>query len=117
MVQCATLHNHYYHTPKAIKNRPIQAWAVYFPSSVFLIKLLVRAMNLFTYLITTKTRPLYCGGHFNPLSWEQLTRTLCMLLQLASYDQNSHASYSFRIGAATMAAAAGLPAWLIKRMG
>ena len=40
-----------------------------------------------------------------------------MLLQLAGYDQHSYASHSFRIGAATMAAAAGLPAWLIKAMG
>ena len=40
-----------------------------------------------------------------------------MLLQLAGYDQHSYASHSFQIGAATTAAAAGLPAWLIKAMG
>ena len=77
----------------------------------------VRAMNLFTDLITTRTGTLYCGGRFNPLSREQLTRALRMLLQLAGYDQHSYASHSFRIGAATTAAAAGLPAWLIKAMG
>ena len=57
------------------------------------------AMNLFTDLITTKTGPLYCGGRFSPLSREQLTRALRMLLQLAGYDQHSYASHSFRIGA------------------
>ena len=77
----------------------------------------VRAMNLLTDLITTRTGPLYCGGRFNPLSWEQLTRALRVLLQFAGYDQNSYASHSFQIGAATTAAAAGLPAWLIKVMG
>ena len=77
----------------------------------------VRAMNLFIDLTTNRTGPLYCGGRFNPLSWEQLTRALRMLLQLAGYDQNSYASHSFRIGAATTAAAAGLPTWLIKAMG
>ena len=40
-----------------------------------------------------------------------------MLLQLASYDQNSYASQSFRIGTAITAAAACLPTWLIKAMG
>ena len=77
----------------------------------------VRAMNLFTDLITTRTGLLYCGGRFNPLSREQLTRALSMLLQLAGYDQHSYASHSFRIGTATMAATAGLPAWLIKAIG
>ena len=40
-----------------------------------------------------------------------------MLLQLASYDQHSYASYSFQIDAATTAATEGIPAWLIKAMG
>ena len=44
----------------------------------------VRAMKLFTDLITTRTGPLYCGGRFNPLSREQLTRALCMFLQFAA---------------------------------
>ena len=77
----------------------------------------VHAMNLFSDLTTNRTGPLYCGGRFNPLSREQLTRALRMLLQLAGHDQNSYASHSFRIGAATTAAAAGLPTWLIKAMG
>ena len=40
-----------------------------------------------------------------------------MLLQLASCDHNSYASHSLRIGVATSAATAGLPAWLIEAMG
>ena len=63
-------------------------------------------MNLFIDLSTNRTGPLYCGGRFNPLSREQLTRALHTLLQLTGYDQNSYASHSFRIGAATTAAAA-----------
>ena len=40
-----------------------------------------------------------------------------MLLQLAGYNQHSYASHSFQIGAATKAATAGLPVWLIKATG
>ena len=68
-------------------------------------------------MIIVRTRPLYRGGRFDPLSREQLTRALRNLLQLTGYKQNHYASHSFRIGAATTAAAAGLPAWLIKAMG
>ena len=38
-----------------------------------------------------------------------------MLLQLAGYDPHSYASHSFQIGAATTAAATGLPARLMGR--
>ena len=55
----------------------------------------VHAMNLFIDLTTNRTGSLYCGGCFNPLSREQLTRALRMLLQLAGYDQNSYASQTF----------------------
>ena len=65
-------------------------------------------------MITVRTGLLYRGGCFNPLSREQLTR---VLHNLAGYEQNHYACHSFRIGAATTAAAAGLPAWLIKAMG
>jgi len=77
----------------------------------------VRAIILFTELTTNRSGPLYCGGHFNPLSREQLTKALRNLLQLAGHKHQSYASHSFRIGAATTAAAAGLPTWLIKAMG
>ena len=61
-------------------------------------------------MITVRTGLLYREGRFNPLSREQLTRALHNLLQLAGYEQNHYASHSFRIGAATTAAVAGLPA-------
>ena len=96
------------------QNRPIQTWAMYFPSSNFHINFPLCAMNLFPHhqdWTTTLWRLL------RPVSWEQLTRALCMLLQLSGYDQNSYASRSFRIEATTTANMAGLPAWLIEAMG
>ena len=44
-------------------------------------------------------------------------KAICHLLQKKGIDQINYASHSFRIGAATTAAAAGLPAWLIKTLG
>ena len=61
--------------------------------------------------------PLYYGGHFIPLSREQLTSFLRCLQLKASYQQDSYSSHSFRIGTATTAAAAGLPVWLNKALG
>ena len=77
----------------------------------------VKAMNLFARESIEKSRPVYCGGRFNSLSREQLIHQLHNLLQNAGYEHHLYASHSFRIGAATTAAAAGLPAWLIKAMG
>ena len=77
----------------------------------------VQAINLFNDMITVKTGPLYHRGHFDLLSQEQLTRALHNLLQLSGYEQNHYASHSFRVGASTTAAVAGLPTWLIKTMG
>ena len=74
----------------------------------------VRAMNLFARESTEKSGLIYCGGRFNPLSQEQLTHNL---LQNAGYKYHLYASHSFKISAATTAAAVGLPAWLIKAMG
>ena len=45
---------------------------------------------------------------------------ICMLpylFQQGGINQSNYASHSFRIGAATTAAAAGIPAWLIKTLG
>ena len=44
-------------------------------------------------------------------------KALHNLLQRAGYEKNSYTSHSFRIGAATISVAAGLPTWLIKAMG
>ena len=79
----------------------------------------VRAINQYADEITTAQQvgPLFHGGRFSPLTRQQLTSALRHLLQHTEYNQQHYASHSFRIGAATTAAAAGLPAWLIKILG
>ena len=56
-------------------------------------------------------------GKISPLSCDQLNTVLYHLLQQAGLTQSNYASHSFRIGAATTATAAGLPTWLIMRLG
>jgi len=57
--------------------------------------------------------PLFQAGRFHPLSQP---KTLCLLLKQAGLDESQYASHSFHVGAATMAAAAGFPLWLIKTL-
>jgi len=61
--------------------------------------------------------PLFSAGKFKPLSRPQLSRALRTLLQQAGYCPKLYCTHSFRIGAATTSAAAGLPPWLIKTLG
>ena len=61
--------------------------------------------------------PFLQAGRFDPLSCAAVTRALRQLLQQAGIDSLKYSSHSFRIGAATTAAAAGLPVWLIKNLG
>ena len=61
--------------------------------------------------------PLFSSGRFSPLSRANVTAALRQLLQGTNEEANNYASYSFRIGAATTAAAAGLPPALIKTLG
>jgi len=60
---------------------------------------------------------LFHAGRFTPLSRSAATRVIRQLLLQACLNSTEYASYSFRIGAATTAAAAGLPAWMIKSLG
>ena len=60
---------------------------------------------------------MFKAGRFLPLSREKLNVVLCQLLQQAGLNQSDYASHSFRIGAATTAAAAGIPTWLIMKLG
>ena len=61
--------------------------------------------------------PLFNGRRFSPLSLANVTTTLRQLLHGTDEEPVNHASHSFRIGAATTVAAAGLPPALIKTLG
>jgi len=60
---------------------------------------------------------IFKGGRFSPLNRQQLTHTIRHLLQSTSYNKQYYSSHSFQSGATTIAAAAGLPNWLIKALG
>lgn len=57
----------------------------------------------------------YSSGHF--LTRSKLTSELRSLLSRGGFTSSEYAGHSFRIGAATAAAAANMPPWLIKVMG
>ena len=80
---------------------------------------LVRALQQYSRMIpaTQQFGPLFSAGHFSPLSKSQVSDTLRQLLQQAGYDPQLYSSHSFRIGAATTSAAAGLSPWIIKTLG
>ena len=60
---------------------------------------------------------MFKAGRFLPLSCEKLSTVLRQLLQRAGLNQTDYAPHSFRIGAATTAAVAGIPTWLIMKLG
>ena len=66
---------------------------------------------------TTASDPLFMAGRFAPLTQASLNKALRTLLNRAGLDQSQYASHSFRIGAATTAAAARIPVWMIKSLG
>jgi len=66
---------------------------------------------------TSSADPLFNTGRFSPLSQVSLNKALRHLLSQAGLNQSNFASHSFRIGAATAAAAAGIPSWIIKSLG
>ena len=78
--------------------------------------------NLSQYLDATRGRPVntplfaYSSGLplTRPVFTQQIQRAL---LEAGVPDSHHYMSHSFRIGAATAAAEAGIPAWLIKTMG
>ena len=78
----------------------------------------IKAMITYSrYVDTTHDTPIFRAGKFNPLTHRQLNAVLRHLLQQAGFNCINYASHSFRIGAATTAAAASLPPWLIKTLG
>ena len=66
---------------------------------------------------TMNCSPVFNAGRFSPLTQKKLNAVIRHLLHQGGINELSYASHSFRIGAATTAAAAGLPAWLIKTLG
>ena len=76
----------------------------------------IRAMTLYSKLVKNNnaTTLIFRAGRFNPLTIQQLNKAIRHLLQRGEINHKNFASRSFQIGAATTAAAAGLPAWLIK---
>ena len=61
--------------------------------------------------------PLYFFSTGQFLTRDKVTSILRLLLQRLGFATESYASHSFRIGAATTAAEAGLPPWLIQTLG
>ena len=78
-----------------------------------------RALQLYTGMVSPKPPNSYAftAGTFKPLTHPKFTEVVWQLLTQAGQDPDNYASHSFRIGAATTAAAAGLPSWLIKALG
>ena len=58
----------------------------------------------------TPSASLYQANRFHPLSRAAVTNTLRQLLKQAGIDHPHYSLHSFRIGAATTASGAGLPA-------
>ena len=78
---------------------------------------LIKAMTAYAmHVDTSSNNPVFRVGRFNPLTQKKLNKTLRNLLQQGGFNHINYLSHSFRIGAATTAAAAGLPPWLIKRL-
>ena len=78
----------------------------------------IRAMTIYHNFIGNRdSDPVFHAGRFQSLTQKKLNEVLRCLLQQGGVNQADYASHSFRIGAATTAAAAGIPAWLIKTLG
>ena len=63
------------------------------------------------------TGPLFIHASGKPLTKQALTAETRKLLSLAGFNAANYAGHSYRIGAATTAAEASLPSWLIKTLG
>ena len=76
----------------------------------------MRAIACYLNLIgnNNANEPVFNAARFNPLTQKGLNKVLRYLLQQGGINQANYASHSFRISVATTAAAAGIPAWLIK---
>ena len=78
----------------------------------------IKAMTAYAmHIDTSSNNPVFRAGSFNPLTQKKLNRTLRNLLQQGGFNHINYLSHSFRIAAAITTFAAGLPPWLIKKLG
>ena len=78
----------------------------------------LRALRKYLALrLTSGTSPLYVFQSGNYLTRAKVTTIIRTLLQRLGISSELYASHSFRIGAATSAAEASLPPWLIQTLG
>ena len=61
--------------------------------------------------------PLLVRSDGSPLTRDQFVRLVKRALSVANIDSSAYSGHSFRIGAASAAAAAGVPAYVIKALG
>ena len=76
----------------------------------------VAALSNFLTLLGPPPGPLFCFADGRPLTWQRLSSMVQSILHSAGYH-GSYLGRSFRIGAATKAAARGVPDHLIKTLG
>ena len=77
----------------------------------------VSAMKHYISRRSSSTGPLFIHASGKPLTKQTLTSETRNLLTQAGLNTTNYAGHSYRIGAATTAASANLPAWLIKTLG
>jgi hypothetical protein len=77
----------------------------------------VQALQKYILLRPTTPGPLFIKASGKPLTKQNLTSETRKLLNLAGLNASNYAGHSYRIGAATTAAEAKLPSWLIKTLG
>jgi hypothetical protein len=77
----------------------------------------VKALNKHIPSCKHTEMPLFTFEDNSFLTRQKLTETLQQLLHTKHDNEKLYTSHSFRIGAATTAAAANVPSWLIKRLG
>ena len=77
----------------------------------------VKALQNYIRLRTPITGPLFIFTSGKPLTKQNLTFETRKLLNQAGFNAANYAGHSYRIGAATTAAKANLPSWLIKTLG
>ena len=77
----------------------------------------VLAMKQYLAIRQPKSGPLFVNSAGKPLTKQALTLETRKLLSQAGFNASNFAGHSYRIGAATTAATAKLPSWLIKTLG